>query len=531
MRTRTLGLALVAALVLGAGAYGLYRAGMNRGMQMAGDTASGSTGAPQKPGDVDPATGKKVLYWHDPMVPGQKFDKPGKSPFMDMQLAPVYEDSGGSAGGVSIDPRMEQSLGVRTAEVLKGAVTPLVEAVGSVGYNERDVAVVQARSNGFVERLYVRAPLDPVHKGQALAELYVPDWVAAQEEYLSARRMAGTRLEGLIEGAHQRMRLAGMTDEQIRIVESTGKVHPRFTLHAPIGGVVAELAAREGMTVLSGAPLFRINGIATVWVNAELREADGGAVRVGNAVEARATALPGKVFKGKVSAILPELNASTRTLKARVELANPAGDLKPGMFAAVNFTPAAPKDVLVVPSEAVIQTGKRSVVIVAQGEGKFGPVEVQTGTEANGQTEIRRGLEAGQKVVVSGQFLIDSEASLRATEARMGEATPQAPAKAVHKGTGKVLSVDPPSGYVELDHDPIPSLQWPQMKMGFQTEDRSQLAKIKEGDRVEFELNPLPDKNGGFVLHSITKIGVRARFQGKAHTESGKSGSDPDFRK
>jgi Cu(I)/Ag(I) efflux system membrane fusion protein len=401
MKARTLGVVLVGVLVLGAAAYGLYWTGMKRGMNMAENSASSSAGAPQKPGDLDPDTGKKVLYWHDPMVPGQKFDKPGKSPFMDMQLVPVYED-GGSAGGVSIDPRMQQSLGVRTVEVTKGAITPVVEAVGTVGYNERDVAVVQARSNGFVERLYVRAPLDAVRKGQALAELYVPDWVAAQEEYLSAKRMAGTRLESLIEGAQQRMRLAG-------------------------NGVVAELAAREGMTVMSGAPLFRINGFGTVWVNAEVRESDGGAVRVGNAVEARATALPGKIFKGKVSAILPEVNAATRTLKARVELANPAGDLKPGMFAAVNFTPSARKDVLVVPSEALIQTGKRSVVIVAQGDGKFGPVEVETGTEANGQTEIRKGLEVGQKVVVSGQFLIDSEASLRAAEARMGEATQEAP--------------------------------------------------------------------------------------------------------
>jgi Cu(I)/Ag(I) efflux system membrane fusion protein len=308
--------------------------------------------------------------------------------------------------------------------------------------------------------------------------------------------MAGTRLEGLIEGARQRMRLSGMTDEQINTVESTGKVHARFTIHAPINGVVAELAAREGMTVMSGAPLFRINGLGTVWVNAEVRESDGSAVRVGNAVEARAPALPGKVFKGKVSAILPEVNAATRTLKARVELANPAGELKPGMFATVNFTPSARNEVLVVPSEAVIQTGKRSVVIVAQGDGKFGPVEVETGAEANGQTEIRKGLAAGQKVVVSGQFLIDSEASLRATEARMGEGN-------VHKGTGKVLSVDPPSGYVELDHDPIASLQWPRMSMGFQAQDRSQLAKIKAGDRVEFELNPLPNKDGDFVLRSI----------------------------
>src|SRR5213083_1174858 len=219
---------------------------MNHAIRTSGVTSDAVAAAPgataaKKAGEVDSATGKKVLYWHEPMVPGQKFDKPGKSPFMDMQLVPVYEDQAGQGGGVSVDPRMQQSLGMRVAEVRKGALAPAVEAVGSVAYNERDVAVVQARSNGFVERLYVRAPLDPVKKGQPLAELYVPDWVAAQEEYLSVKRMGGAGTDGLLDAARQRMRLAGMTDEQIRVVEASGKIHPRLSVTAPVGGVVAEL--------------------------------------------------------------------------------------------------------------------------------------------------------------------------------------------------------------------------------------------------------------------------------------------------
>jgi Cu(I)/Ag(I) efflux system membrane fusion protein len=203
------------------------------------------------------------------------------------------------------------------------------------------------------------------------------------------------------------------------------------------------------------------------------------------------------VFKGRVSAILPEVNPATRTLKARVELANPGGELKPGMFATVNFTPTARGEVLAVPSEAVIQTGKRSVVIVAQDNGRFAPMEVETGVEANGRTEIRKGLEPGQKVVVSGQFLIDSEASLRAAESRMGEAT--------HKGTGKVRAVDVASGYVELDHDPIPSLQWPQMVMGFYAEKKDELKDLKEGDRVGFDVYPKPNQDGDWILSRIHK--------------------------
>ena len=496
MKSRTAVLLVLGAALLGAGGYGLYWIGMSRGMKMAPASSAGK----------DSRTGKRILYWHDPMVPGQKFDKPGKSPFMDMQLVPVYageEDE----GTVSVDPRMQQSLGVRTAEVVKGAIAPAVEAVGSVGYDERDVAAVQARGSGFVEKLYVRAPLDPVRKGQALAQLYVPDWVAAQEEYLSARRLADPRLASLVDGARQRMRLAGMSEGQIAEVESSGKVHSRLTIHSPIDGVVAELSAREGMTVMSGAPLFRINGLRTVWVNAEVRENEASEVRAGNAVEARTPALPGRVFKGKVSALLPEVNPATRTLKARVELANPGGELRPGMFATVDFTPASRKEALLVPSEALIRTGKRSVVVVAQGEGKFAPVDVEAGMESGGRTEIRAGLEAGQKVVVSGQFLIDSEANLRAAETRMGDpsSNSEKSSQQVHKGTGKVRGVDAASGYVELQHDPIPSLKWPAMIMGFYAKDKGQLAGIKEGDRVEFDLDPQPNEDGDFMLNRIEK--------------------------
>jgi membrane fusion protein, copper/silver efflux system len=511
MRAKSAIMLAVVAALLAIGGYAAYEAGMARGMRLAASssrTAASAGSSELRAGAIDPGTGKRILYWHDPMVPGQKFDKPGKSPFMDMQLVPVYEDPG-VQGGVAIDPRLQQSLGVRTAEVREGALSPRLEAVGSVAYNERETELVQARSNGFIERLYVRAPLDLVRKGQPLAELYVPDWVAAQEEYLSARRMEGTHLESMVEGARQRMRLAGMNEAQIRLVESTGKVHPRLKLFAPIGGVVAELGAREGMTLMPGATLFRINGLDTVWVSAEVPESQSGEVLPGNLVEARAPGLPGKVFRGKVSAILPEVNPATRTLKARVEVANPGRELKPGMFATVNFTPAARPESLLVTSEAVIQTGKRTVVIAAQGDGRFAPVEVETGLEANGETEIRSGLAAGQKVVLSGQFLIDSEANLKAAMERMASpaaATPSAVAAsplAFYKGTGRVLSLNPPSGYVELEHDPIPSLQWPAMRMGFKAENKSQLWSLKEGDRVEFELNAKPDADGEFILHSV----------------------------
>ncbi len=499
MKTQLLPVALGAACLVAG--FGLYQLGLHQGMKAAGSMTEKSSAGGAMP-QADAA--KKPLYWHDPMYPTQKFDKPGKSPFMDMQLVPVYGDGDADDGKVSISPRVQQNLGIRTAEVTKGNLGTTLEAVGNVAYNERDVELVQARSNGFVEKLYVRAPLDPVKKGQPLAELYVPDWIAAQEEYLTARHMQGGGMDGLVDGARQRMRLAGMSDEQIHLVESSGKVHARITITAPSSGVMADLPVREGMTVMTGAPLFRINGLSTVWVNAEVPESAAAQVRPGNAVEARSPALPGTVFTGKVSAILPQVNATTRTLVARIELANPHGELVPGMFATIHFAPAARREVLQVPSEAVIQTGKRSVVMVAQAGGKFLPVDVETGVESNGQTEIRKGVEAGQKVVVSGQFLVDSEASLTGTADRMGEASAPAGTDkmtgATHHGEGKVEHITKDA--ITISHGQIASLNWGPMTMDFKLPAAGLPRNIAVGDMVAFDIRQL--KDGTFAIVAIS---------------------------
>ena len=496
MKNKNIFLTLVAAVLIAAGGYGIYRLGVTRGVTVAANASGGVAGA-------DPASGQKVLYWHDPMVPGQKFDKPGKSPFMDMQLVPVYAGDAGDEGKVNISARVQQNLGIRTVEVTRGQLSTPLEAVGNIAYNERDVALVQARSNGFVERLYLRAPLDPVRKGQPLADLYVPDWVAAQEEYLSIKRMPGSGGD-LLDAARQRMRLAGMTDDQIRLVESTGQTHSHLTVAAPISGVIAELAAREGMTVTTGTPLFRINGIGTVWVNAEVPENFAAVIRPGSAVEVRTQAVPGKVFAGKVGAILPEVNAATRTLKARVEVANSAGQLVPGMFASIRLTSTARKDVLTVPSEAVILTGTRSVVMVAQGDGRFAPVDVEVGSEAGGQSEIRKGLEAGQKVVVSGQFLIDSEASLKAAATRVSDVPPEGP---VHHGEGKVEKIDKEE--ITLSHGPIPSLQWGPMTMAFKLPATGLPAAVVVGGTVAFGVRQ--NKDGTYQITTIVPAAGAAK--------------------
>ena len=430
--------ALAGAGLLAAAGYALYASGMQQGMAMAPAAQAGAAGAlPQsiaqgeaatrrhltsglKAGETDPVTGKKILYYHDPMMPAQKFDKPAKSPFMDMMLVPVYADTDGDSGSqVTVSPRLQQNLGVRSAEVVLGSLSPQVSAVGSIAWNERDQALVQARAGGFVERLWVRATLDRVAKGQALAELYLPEWSAAQEEFLALRRMPGSGLAVLVDGARQRMRQAGIDEALIARLESSGRAEPRVTLVAPMAGVLTELGVREGMTVMAGASLFRINGTATVWAHAEVPESQVALLRPGASVQASSPALPGSRFSGRLQALLPEINAATRTQKARLELSNPEGRLVPGMLVQMQFSDTRAGQMLLVPTEAIIQTGRRSVVLLAEEQGRFRPVEVEIGLEVAGQTEVRRGLRAGQRVVVSSQFLIDSEASLKGVEARL----------------------------------------------------------------------------------------------------------------
>ena len=529
MKLKPLVIALVVISAVGAGSYGLYMFGMQRGMGMsapatstaAADAASGpKAGAEKLPqsiaegeaatrrhilagikaGDVDPRTGAKVLYYHDPMVPGNKFDKPAKSPFMDMMLVPVYADGDSDQGKVTVSSRIQQNLGVRTAEVTEGVLSPQLSAVGSIAFNERDQAIVQARATGYVERLQVRATLDRVAKGQALAELYVPEWVAVQEEFLSVRRMQGNDLASLVDGARQRMRLAGMSDGQIRQVENTGKTQTRITIVAPIAGVVVELMAREGMTVEPGATLFRINGLSSVWANAEVPESQLALLRPGTRVQAKSPAVPGTTFEGKVQAILPEVNPGTRTLKARLELANPGGKLVPGMSVQMQFMDMRAEKSLLVPTEAVIQTGKRTVVMLAEANGKFRPINVEAGIESGGQTEIKRGVQAGQRVVVSSQFLIDSEASLKGVEARLNETAP--PPVVKHQGQGKVVAIDKDS--VLLEHGELPTVGMGAMTMEFKAPASGIPRNVAKGDQVQFDF--VMSKDDGPTLTSITPI-------------------------
>lgn len=351
----------------------------------------------------------KVLYWYDPMVPQQHFDKPGKSPFMDMELVPRYAEEAGPAAGVRIDPAVQQNLGVRLATVERVPLASRIDAAGVLGFNERDVAIVQSRAAGFVEKVWPLAPGDRVRAGDPLVELLVPEWAVGEQELLVARQSGDA---SLLQAARDRLRLLGIDAAEIQRLEVSGAAQSKFIVRAPISGVVQTLDLRVGMTLAVGQTLLRINGLDSVWMEVAVPEAVAGSIRVGDRAEVHRADRGAASIDGRVGALLPALNDATRTLRVRVELANRSGDLRPGQSAQVTLTGGSRQDGLAVPTEAVIRTGKRALVMLAE-QGGFRPVEVVLGQEMGDRTVITSGLTEGQKIVASGQFLLDSEASLR----------------------------------------------------------------------------------------------------------------------
>jgi Cu(I)/Ag(I) efflux system membrane fusion protein len=482
-----LGLAAAAvALVAGAAGYGLAR------LQ-----------SPTRPPATPALAGRKALYWYDPMKPEQHFDKPGKSPFMDMQLVPRYADQGpAAAAGVTIDPAAIQSLGVRLASVERGNFSQNVDATGVLDFNQRDVAIVQSRAAGFVERVYARAPGDVVRAGAPIVDLLVPAWGGAQEEYLAVRANGDPTLET---AARQRLRLLGMPDGLIRQVARSGRTHGVITVTAPVGGVIQTLDVRQGMTVNMGQSLAQVIGLSTVWLNAAVPEAQGGQVRVGESARSELAAFPGESFTGRVTAVLPTADINSRTLTVRVELPNRDGHLKPGMFATVHLA-GATQSALFIPSEAVIRTGARALVMLAGDGGRFQPVEVRLGREDGDRTEVLAGLSEGQKVVASGQFLIDSEASLAGLQVRpLGGASAAAPAASTPalnqtRGVIEALSGD----QITISHEPVPAIGWPAMTMTFKLDPPTLARGFKVGDHIAFGFEQTPD---GPVVRRLTGAG------------------------
>ena len=386
---------------------------------MYADDSSGADGTTKST-----APERKPLYWYDPMKPEAHFDKPGKSPFMDMELVPMYgaDESADtmpaskSGGGIKIDPQIVQNFGVRTVKVGSGGMSQGIHVTGSVEVDERRIVAIESRTAGWVEQLNVHAVGDTIKRGQSIAGVYSPDLYAAQQELALATHSQDERL---IAAARQRLSLQGLSAAQISSVTKGGEAQRRAYISAPQSGVVTELNVREGQQVTPGMSLMRVADLSKVWIVIEVPEAESAGLRLGQIAEAGVNALPGKTLEGKIDYVYPSLDPQARTVRARMSFDNPEMMLKPGMYVDVTLAGRPQKDCLTVPSEAVIRTGTRNVVILALGQGRFRPALVQVGEDRNGWAEILSGLDEGETVVVSGQFLIDSEASLRGTLARM----------------------------------------------------------------------------------------------------------------
>ncbi len=461
-------------------------------------------GASRAPAEAAPQAERErpVLYWYDPMRPDVHFNQSGRSPFMNMELVPRYADDAGEAG-VRIDPAVAQNLGVRLATIERASLERSARAAGVLAFNERNLAVVQARASGFVERGYGRAVGDTVRAGAPIVDVRVPEWTAAQAEYLTLRNSGGE----LAAAARQRLVMLGMPASLIARVESEGRPRPVATITAPIAGAITSLDIRPGMTVMVGAPLATINATSPVWLVVSLAQADAGIAQPGARIQARVPAFPGETFAGRIESVLPAADPATRTVEVRIALDNPGGRLRPGMTAEVAIAAPEARPVLLAPAEAVIQTGRRTIVIVALDGGRFAPTEVELGQRSGDRIEIRSGLSEGQRVVASGQFLIDSEASLTGAldrlEAPAQAEAPQA-AATVHAASGRITALHGTD--ITIAHGAIAGLNWPAMTMQFSLQDAALARGLAVGDTVSFSVRQDGQR---YVVTQIQKNGAR----------------------
>ncbi|MBI6547637.1 efflux RND transporter periplasmic adaptor subunit [Xenorhabdus lircayensis] len=364
---------------------------------------------------------RKVLFWYDPMKPDTKFDKPGKSPFMDMDLVPKYADEGDAqnSNGIRIDPTLVQNLGMRTEKVSKGHLQYSQTIPANISFNDYQFVIVQARSDGFVEKVYPLTTGDKVKKGTPLIDITIPEWVEAQSEYLLLSGTGGTPAQ--VKGILERLRLAGMPEEDIQRLRRSRTIQTRFTIKAPISGVITAFDLRTGMNISKDKVVAQIQGMDPVWVSAAVPESIAWLLKETSRFTLSVPAYPHKAFNIEKWSILPSIDQTTRTLQVRLRVANPDELLKPGMNAYLKFKTQSP-EMLLIPSQAVIDTGNEQHVITVDSEGKFIPKSIKVLHESQRHTGIASGLNEGESVVVNGLFLIDSEANISGALERMHQA-------------------------------------------------------------------------------------------------------------
>ncbi|WEF13366.1 efflux RND transporter periplasmic adaptor subunit [Pectobacterium actinidiae] len=443
---------------------------------------------------------RAVLYWYDPMVPDKRFDKPGKSPFMEMELVPRYADDVQEDGGVIVSARQQQNLGVRTTRAEMRELTDRTTGYGTVALNERGLHTLVAPSGGIVEKLTVNALQQQVKKGETLATLWNPTWAAAQHEYLAVRQLGD---DILTQSARQRLALLFMPEAIIRQVERSGRPQDRIAITAPEDGYVNKLEVRQGMQLSPAQPLFELASLNPVWIDVDYPEAQAAQLTLGNDISATNSAWPGKTFHGKISELLPVLDSTTRTLKARIVLDNPQQQLKPGMYLTVQLSHSQAQLRLAIPQEALLVSGSQNRVLLSDGSGHFTPRNVTVGASLGDWVEIIDGLKAGDNVVTSGQFLIDSEASLRSALPQFDaetSANPATPTTSVGYHTqGVIRAIN--GNQATIEHDAVPALNWSPMTMDFTLPPSGLPQGVGIGSTVRFQFNM--DDSGIHVLHFL----------------------------
>ncbi len=421
-----------------------------------------------KAGTIDSKTGKRVKYWAAPMDPTYIRNEPGKSP-MGMDLVPVYEDEDDekeAASTIRIDPRTMQNMGVRLGRVIRKPLVKHIRTFGNVTYDERQIYTVNTKFNGWIEKLYVDFVGEKVKKGQPLFDIYSPELVTAQEEYLLALQqntsLKASPYAGIREGARRllkasrtRLRYWDLSEKQIKKIEKTGNVQKTLTIYSPARGVVIKKNAFQGHYVKAGEHQYEIADLSNVWVDVDIYEYELPWVRNGMPATMELSYIPGKIFSGKVLYIYPFLTAATRTARLRLKFPNPDFKLKPDMYATVDLESVIDRDSLVIPQEAVIDSGVRKVVFVALGKGRFQPREVKLGVEGNNyEFQVLEGLQENEQIVISAQFMLDSESRLQEAIQKMLEVRKQS-------------STPHSSGSMQMEAD---DLDMSDMKMDEETE-------------------------------------------------------------
>ncbi len=446
---------------------------------------------------------RKILYYRNPMGLADTSPIP-KQDSMGMDYTPVYADEEAQPGQVKISLDKVQKLGVRTEPVSSRELVRTVRAVGQFQLDERRLFTVTTKFEGYIEMLHVNATGQPVQRGQPLMQVYSPELVSAQEEYLIAwngrQSLKNGTEESLIgigqlaEGALKRLRNWDISDAQLQRLRREGKANRTLTLYSPANGVVLEKMVVAGMRFMPGEPLFKIADLSTIWLIADVFEQDLALVHIGQSVKISVDAYPDKDLNGKVAYIYPTLAPETRTAKVRVELTNPGGILKPDMYASVQLASGHGKPrVLTVPDSAIIDSGTRQIVLVQRAEGLFESREVKLGRRGDGYSEVLQGLSEGEQVVVRANFLIDAESNLKAAIAGFGhslhgsQAKPAGGTAKTHSAEGTVESVDSKAGSVSIAHEPVASLKWPGMTMEFKVKDPALLQGMKAGAKISFE--------------------------------------------